>query len=97
MLWPLPPVSVYPHSWSVRQVALLDIFEPLFQCYGEQEGTLTNTLAMVVKLAIHSLPLLRTGAVVALQDGGLVALSHDLSHCKQVQLIMGHFSEDGSE
>ena len=98
MLWPLPCVSVYPHSWSVRQVALLDTLEPLYSyIVEEQEGALTNTLAMVVKLAIRSLPLLRTGAMVALQGGGLVAVSHDLSHYEQIQLVMGHLGKGGSE
>ena len=51
-------------------------------------------LALVVKLTIRDLPLLRTGAV---QCGGLVAMSHDLSHHKQFQLIMAHLSKGGSE
>ena len=65
----------------------------------EQEGMLTYMLALAGKLTIHGLPLFRTvtGAVVTLQCGGLVAMSHDLSHHKQVQLIMAHLSKGGSE
>ena len=96
MLWHLPCVSVYSHSWSVRQV-VLDTLEPLYSNVVEEQGALTNTLAMVVKLAIRSLPLLRIGAVVALQGGGLVAVSHDLSHYEQIQLVMGHLGKGGSE
>ena len=65
----------------------------------EQEGVLTHTLALVVKLTIRDLPLLKlwTGAVVTLECGGLVAMTHDLSHHKQVQLIMAHLNKGGSE
>lgn len=95
---PLACVSMHPHSWSILEVTLLDILEPLeADVMEEQEGTLANALAMVVELPIRYLSLFRTGAVVALQSGGLVAVSHDLSHDKQVQLIMAHLSEGGSE
>ena len=98
MLWPLARVPMYPHSWSIHEVALLDVLEPLeANVMEEQEGALTYTLALVVKLTIRGLPLFRTGAVVTLQCGGLVAMSHDLSHHKQVQLIMAHLSKGGSE
>ena len=35
--------------------------------------------------------------MVTMQRGGLVAVSHDLSHHNQVQLVMTHLSEGGSE
>ena len=88
---------MYPHSWSVHRVALIDTLEPLYSNVVEEQGGLTNTLAMVVKLAMCSLTLLRTGAVVALLDGGLLAVSHNLSHYEQIQLVMGHLGKGGSE
>ena len=98
VLWPLACVSMHPHSWPILEVTLLNVLEPLdADVVEEQEGTLANTLALVVELAIRSLPLFRTGAVVALQGTGLIAVSHDLSHHKQVQLIVAHLSEGGSE
>ena len=98
VLRPLACVLVYPHSWSICEVTLLDIHEPLdTYVVEEQEGMLAHALAMVVKLTIGCLPLFRSGAVVTLQCVGLVAVSHDLSHHKQVQLIMAHLSEGASE
>lgn len=98
VLRPLARVPVYPHSWSILEVALLYVLEPLdADVVEEQECTLAHTLAVVVKLTIRGLPLLRTGAVVAMQCGGLVAVSHYLSHHKQVQLVVAHLSEGGSE
>ena len=78
-------VSMYPHSWSIHKVAFLDVLEPLqADVMEEQEGTLTHSLAMVVKLTVCYFPQFRTGGVVALQCGRLVAVSHNLSHHKQV-------------
>ena len=74
-----------------------DVLNDVFNVVEEQEGMLAHTLAMVIKLAIRSLPPFRTQAVVTLQCGGLVAVSHNLSHHKQVQLIMAYLSESGSE
>ena len=97
VLRPLACVSVYSHSWSICEVALLDI-EPFdADIVQEQEGTLAHVLAMVVKVTVHYFLLFRSGAVVTLQCGGLVGVSHDLSHHKQVQLIMAHLSKGGSE
>ena len=74
MLWPLAYVSMHPHSWSILEVTFLNVLKPLdADVMEEQEGMLANTLAMVVELAIRFLPLFRTGAVVALQGGRLVA------------------------
>ena len=98
VLRPLSHVSVYSHSWSICEVALLDILEPLdADIVQEQEGTLAHTLAMVVKVTVRYFPLFRSGAVVTLQCGRLVGVSHDLSHHKQVQLIVAHLSKGGSE
>ena len=98
VLWPLAHVSMNPHSWSIHEIAFLDVLEPLeADVMQEQEGTLAHSLAMVVKLTIRSSSQFRTGAVVALQCGGLVAVSHDLSHHKQVQLIVVHLSKGSSE
>ena len=89
---------MYPHSWSVLEVALLDVLEPLdADVVEEQEGALAHQLAMVVELTIRYLPLFRTATVVAMQCGGLIAVSHYLPHHKQVQLIMAHLREGGSE
>jgi len=68
---------MYPHSWSVLEVALLDVLEPLdADVVEEQEGALAHPLAMVVELTIRYLPLFRTATVVAMQCGGLIAVSH---------------------
>ena len=59
----------YPHSWSVLEITLLDILEPLeADVMEEQEGTLTYMLALAVKLTIHGFSLFRTvtGAMVTL-------------------------------
>ena len=56
-----------------------------------------HVLAMVVKVTVRYFPPFRTGPVVTLHCGGLVAVSHDLSHHKQIQLIMVHLSKGGSE
>ena len=98
VLRPLSCVPVYPHCWSICEVALLYVLEPLeTNVMEEQEGALTHALAVVVKLVIGRLSLLRSGAMVTMQYGGLVAVSHDLSHHNQVQLVMAHLSEGGSE
>ena len=94
MLWPLARVPMYPHSCSIHKLALLGVLEPLqANVVEEQEGMLTYTLALVVKLTTRDLPLFRAGVVMTLQCGGLVAMSHDLSHHKQVQLIIAHLSK----
>ena len=95
VLWTLACVSMHPHSWPILEVTL-NVLEPLDVDIVKEQGTLANT-AMVVKLAIRSFSLFRTGAVVALQGTGLVAVSHDLLHHKQVQLIIAYLSEGGSE
>ena len=44
-------LPVYSHSWSIHEVTLLDVLEPLdADVVEEQEGTLAHVLAMVVKL-----------------------------------------------
>ena len=63
----------------------------------EQEGALIHALAVVVKVVVGRLSLLRSGAMANMQRGGLVAVSHDLSHHNQVQLVMAHLSEGGSK
>ena len=97
MLRPLSCVPLYPHSWSICEVALLDVLEPLETNVVEEQGTLTRTLAMVVKVVVGRLSLLRSGAMVTMQHGGLVTVSHNLSHHNQVQLVMAHLSEGRSE
>ena len=58
---------MYPHGWSICEVTLLDVLEPLeVNVVEEQEGMLAYTLAMVEELTVCCLPLFRTGAVVAL-------------------------------
>ena len=61
----------------------------------DPERTQAHTLAKMVKLTICYLPLFRTGAVVALQCFGLIAVSHDLTHHKQVQLMVAYLSKGG--
>ena len=77
-------VSMHPHSWSILEVTLLMFLNPLMPMLWRNKKV--RWLAMVVELAICSLPLFRTGAV-----------SHDLSYDRQVQLIIAHLSEGGSE
>ena len=98
VLWPLAGVPVYSHCWSVCQVALFDVLKPLDSNVVEkQEGTLTHPLAMVVKLTIRCLPFFRSGAVVTMQCGRLIAVSHNLTNHKQVQLVMAHLRKACSE
>ena len=67
VLWPLSCVPVYPHSWSICEVALLYFFEPReTNVMEEQEGALTHALAVVVKPVVSRLSLLRSGAMVTM-------------------------------
>ena len=54
-------------------------------------------MAKVVKVAIRSFSLYRTGAVMALQGGGRDGVGHDLNQHEQVQLIMAQLRQGVSE
>ena len=80
------------------QVALFDVLKSLDSNVVEkQEGTLTHPLAMIIKLTIHYLSSFSSGAVVTMQRGRLIAVSHNLTHHKQVQLVVAYLRKAYSD
>ena len=52
---------------------------------------------MMITLSIHYLPFFRSGAIVIMLCGRLIAVSHDVTHHKQVQLVVAHLRKACSE
>ena len=101
VFWHLPLVAMNPHSWSVGDVALLQVLVALdANVVKEEKGTLAYTLTMVVEKGRCYLSLRRTCAMVTLQDGGLETAGHNLPHDEHIQFIMrhlGHCTSNGEE